>query len=96
VPVIALSQLNRDIEKMTHIVYSNSMLRESGQLEQDADVIMFVDRPEVWDEQDRPGEADLIITKNRGGKIGTVRVAWQGHYQRFVNLDHNWYPRSAE
>lgn len=76
VPVIALSQLNRESENRINPVPALSQLRESGQLEQDADVAIFIDRPEQRDKTDRPGEADLIIGKNRDGETGTVTVAW--------------------
>lgn len=86
VPVLALSQMNRSVEKRGIPKPTLSDLRESGQIEQDADQIIFIYRPEVVVEGQRPGEADLILAKNRGGEIGTVTVAWQGHHQRFVNL----------
>ena len=95
VPVIALSQLNRESENTINPVITLSQLRESGQLEQDADIVIFINRPETKDETNRPGEADLIIAKNRDGEIGTVAVAWQGHYQRFMNLTHKWYGDTA-
>lgn len=95
VPVIALSQLNRQMEGVVNPVPNLAMLRESGQLEQDADVVLFVDRPEQRHSDTRPGEADLIVAKNRDGQTGTAVVAWQGQYQRFVNLSHNWYPGRA-
>jgi replicative DNA helicase len=90
VPVIALSQLNRQVENTINPVPSLAHLRESGQLEQDADIVIFIDRPEQRDSANRPGEADLIIGKNRDGEIGMVRVAWQGRYQRFTNLAGGW------
>jgi len=90
VPVIALSQMNRGIEGRGKPIPKLSDLRESGQIEQDADQIIFLYREEVIVEKSRPGEADLIVAKNRGGEIGTATVAWQGVYQRFVNMarDH--------
>ena len=58
-------------------------LRESGAIEQDADIVMFLHRPEAYDPEDRPGEADLIIAKNRHGPIGTVLLVWLRTMMRF-------------
>ncbi len=96
VPIIAVSQMNRAVEKRGSPRPVMSDLRETGQIEQDADQIVFVYRPEVLFPNQRPGEADLIVAKNRGGEIGDVTVCWQGKFQRFANLDHNPYPRAAE
>jgi len=90
VPVLALAQLNRESENRINPVPALSQLRESGQLEQDADLVIFVDRPEQRDSSDRRGEADLIVGKNRDGETGTATVAWHGKYQRFTNLAVNW------
>jgi replicative DNA helicase len=87
VPVIALSQLNRGPEQRQDKRPMLSDLRESGALEQDADVVLLVHRPEVYeDDSPRVGEADLILAKHRGGPTTTVTVAQQLHYSRFADL----------
>jgi len=87
VPVIAISQLNRNSEKSENKKPEISQLRESGSLEQDADVVILLHR-EGMGEKDHPrsGEADLILAKQRNGPTGTVVVSFQGHYSRFANM----------
>ncbi|CAM3190463.1 replicative DNA helicase [Nocardioides dubius] len=89
VPIIALSQLNRGPEQRADKKPAASDLRESGSLEQDADMIILLHREDVYEkESTRPGEADLIVAKHRNGPTRDVTVAFQGHYSRFVDMAH--------
>ncbi|MBO1030608.1 replicative DNA helicase [Tessaracoccus sp. SD287] len=85
-PVIALSQLNRGPEQRGDKKPMLSDLRESGSLEQDADMVVLLHREDVYDKDNRPGEADLIVAKHRNGPTGTITTAFQGHYSRFVDM----------
>jgi replicative DNA helicase len=87
VPVIALSQLNRGPEQRTDKKPQLSDLRESGAIEQDADVVILLHREDAYErESPRAGEADLIVAKHRNGPTDTLVVAFQGHYSRFVDM----------
>ena len=89
VPVVALSQLNRGPEQRTDKKPMLSDLRESGSLEQDADMVILLNRPDIYDkESERAGEADIDLAKHRNGPTKTMTVAFQGHYSRFADMQH--------
>ena len=89
IPIIALSQLNRGAEQRADKRPMMSDLRESGSIEQDADMVILLHRDDVYEpESARPGEADLIVAKHRNGATRDIVVAFQGHYSRFVDMAH--------
>ncbi len=89
IPIIALSQLNRGPEQRGDKRPMMSDLRESGSIEQDADMVVLLHRDDVYEkESTRPGEADLIVAKHRNGPTRDITVAFQGHYSRFVDMAH--------
>ena len=86
-PVIAVSQLNRGPEQRHDKRPMLSDLRESGSIEQDADMVMLLHREDMYDkESPRAGEADFMVVKHRNGPTANVTVAFQGHYSRFVDM----------
>ncbi len=88
VPVIALSQLSRATEGRADHRPMLSDLRESGSIEQDADIVMFIHREDYYDKDtEKKNIAEIIIAKNRSGETGTVELAWMGQYTKFGNLD---------
>ncbi|HEU4567093.1 MAG TPA: replicative DNA helicase, partial [Marmoricola sp.] len=89
VPIVALSQLNRGPEQRSDKRPMMSDLRESGSIEQDADIVMLLHREDAYEkESSRPGEADIIVAKHRNGPTRDVTVLFQGHYSRFVDMAH--------
>jgi replicative DNA helicase len=90
VPVVAVSQLNRQPEQRADKRPLLSDLRESGSQEQDADMVILLHREDLYEkESPRAGEADLIVAKNRNGPTRTLTVAFQGHYSRFVDMSRS-------
>jgi replicative DNA helicase len=96
VPVIVLSQLNRDVDKREDKRPGLADLRESGALEQDADVVLFLYRDELYNkDSDDKGIAEVIVAKQRNGPADTVRVKWEGPFTRFADLEEDDAPQSA-
>ncbi|HEX4109443.1 MAG TPA: replicative DNA helicase [Solirubrobacteraceae bacterium] len=92
VPVIALSQLSRAVEQRNPKIPQLADLRESGSIEQDSDLVMFIYRDEYYEEDsERAGEADLIVSKHRNGALGTVTLTFQKDYPRFMNYARERY-----
>ena len=88
VPVIALSQLSRAVEQRPDHRPMLSDLRESGAIEQDADIVMFLYRDDYYNkESEKKDIAEVIIAKQRGGSTGTTELLWMGNYTKFVNLE---------
>ena len=91
VPVIALSQLSRAVEQRPDHRPMLSDLRESGAIEQDADIVMFLYRDDYYNkESEKKDIAEVIIAKQRGGSTGTVELLWMGNYTKFVNLERRF------
>jgi replicative DNA helicase len=86
VPVVAVSQLNRGAEQRSDKRPQLSDLRESGAIEQDADMVILLHREDYYNKESRPGEADLIVAKNRNGPTLDLLVASQLHYSRFADM----------
>lgn len=86
IPIVALSQLNRGPETRKDRRPMLSDLRESGSLEQDADIVILLHREDYYDESVRPGEADLIVAKHRNGSTPTIPVVFQGKFSSFVDM----------
>lgn len=88
IPVVALSQLSRAVEQRKPPKPMLSDLRESGAIEQDADLVCFLYRDEYYNpETDKRGQAEIIIAKQRNGSVGTVNLSWLGQYTKFDNLE---------
>jgi replicative DNA helicase len=85
VPVVALCQLSRKLEERTNKRPVMSDLRDSGEIEQDADTIIFMYRDAVYNEKADSRQAEAIIAKQRNGPTGTVPLSWHGEYSRFEN-----------
>jgi replicative DNA helicase len=86
IPIVALSQLNRSVETREDHRPMLSDLRDSGSIEQDADIVLFLYRDEYYNEDtDAPGECEVIIAKQRSGPTGTVKVAWLDKITKFVD-----------
>ena len=91
IPVIALSQLARATEKRDDKRPMLSDLRESGAIEQDADIVMFLYRDDYYNkESEKRNIAEVIIAKHRGGSTGTVELAWMGNFTKFGNSAHHF------
>ena len=86
IPVIALAQLNRGVELREDKRPRLADLRESGAIEQDADLVMFLHRPDAYDPEDRPGEAEVIVAKHRSGPTGMATLTWRKEFMRFENF----------
>jgi replicative DNA helicase len=95
IPVIALSQLNRDVEAEKPPIPKLSMLRDSGAVEQDADIVMFIYRGDMYEPNTENGVAQLIVAKHRNGPTGRVRMRFSHTFARFDELADAHYERLA-
>lgn len=86
IPVLVLSQLNREVEKRNDKRPMLSDLRESGAIEQDANVVLMLHRPDAYDAEDRPGVAEVIVSKNRTGTTGIVQLIFRKEWCRFETM----------
>ena len=86
VPIVAISQLNRAVESREDKRPRMADLRESGAIEQDADMVLLLHRPEYYDANEQPGIAELIVAKNRNGPTGSVKLTFLKNLTRFENL----------
>jgi len=86
IPVVALAQLNRGVELREDKRPRLADLRESGAIEQDADLVMFLHRPDAYQADDRPGEAELIVAKHRSGPTGIVNLTWRKEFMKFEDF----------
>lgn len=102
VPVIALAQLNRGVELREDKRPRLADLRESGAIEQDADLVVFLHRPEMYDPADNPGLAEIIVAKHRSGPTGIIKLTFNKESMRFQNyspiqdMDRDYFPASAD
>ena len=97
VPVILLSQLSRAVESRNDKRPMLSDLRESGSIEQDADIVLFLYREAYYNkESQRPNISECIVAKNRHGETGTVELVWDGQYTRFSNPEYNDVPADVQ
>lgn len=94
--IIALSQVGRKCEERKDKMPSLADLRESGNIEQDADIVMFLMRPNYYDDEASPDEAEIQISKNRGGPVGRFKVQWQGMFTRFFSLESKLFSNNSE
>ena len=85
IPILCLSQLSRKVEERQGHRPMMSDLRESGSIEQDSDIVMFLLRREYYDQNDKPGEAELIVAKNRHGGVGNIKLTFRKEYAQFAN-----------
>ena len=97
VPIIALSQLSRAVDSRTEKKPAMSDLRESGSIEQDADVVMFIYRDEYYNPETttKPNTAEIIVAKNRSGETGSVDLRWIGKYTKFANPEKYYKPNEG-